>query len=111
MPGCERRRGGIFTASGACFGSSDRVVSLDNGFLEGGLSRTPGIRHGRRVHAVTIHIEEAEIGRSDPPAMRPLCARCAPAGLSRDSGQLQRRFPAPTTHGIGEVPWLRLAST
>ena len=77
MPGSERRRGGIFIASGACFGWNDPVVSLDDGFLEGGLSRTPGIRRGRGVHAVTIPIEVAEIGRRDPTPMRLLCARRA----------------------------------
>jgi len=35
MPGSERRRGGIFIASRAGFGW-DPVVSLDDGFLEGG---------------------------------------------------------------------------
>jgi hypothetical protein len=146
MPGNERRCGRNFIASSACFGRSDPVVSLDDGFLEGGQSPTPGIRHGRRVHAVTIPIEVAEIGRpgatlkrllcgrrafelsvqlyaqgalrlarflgqsscsNNPhregrkrsvgsarsaPAARPLCARCAPAGLSGDSRGLQRRF-------------------
>ena len=77
MPGSERRRGGIFIASGAGFGWSDPAVSLDDGFLEGGQSRTPGIRHGRRVHAVTIPIEVAEIGRRDPTLKRLLCARRA----------------------------------
>jgi hypothetical protein len=77
MPGSERRRGGIFSASGAGFGWSAPVVSLEDGFLEGGQSRAPGIRHGRRVHAVTIPIEVAEIGRRDPTLKRLLCTRWA----------------------------------
>jgi len=147
MPGSERRRGDSFIASRARFGWSDPVVSLGDGFLKGGLSLTPGIRRGRGVHAVTIPIEVAEIGRRDPtpkrllcarrafeltvqlyaqrtlrlarlhgqsscsnnphregrnrsvgsarcaPAVRPLCARCALAGIFGDSGRLQRRFP------------------
>jgi hypothetical protein len=74
MRGNERRRGGIFTASGAGCGWSDPAVSRDDGFLEGGQSWTRGIRHGRRFHAVTIPIEVAEIGRGHPTLKRPLCA-------------------------------------
>jgi len=74
MAGSERRRGGIFIASGAGFGWTDPAVSLHDGFLEGGQSRTPGIRHGRRVHAITIPIGVAEIGRRDATLKRLLCA-------------------------------------
>jgi hypothetical protein len=162
MPGSERRRGRYFIASSACFGRSDPVVSLDDGFLEGGQSPTPGIRHGRRVHAVTIPTEVAEIGRRDAtlrrllsarrvfeltvqlhaqraqplarllgqsscsnnphregrnrsvdsPAVRPLRARCAPAGLSGASGRLQKAISGRrTTLSIVRGRWLRLAST
>jgi len=43
MPGSERRRD-IFIASGAGFGWTDPAVGLDDGFLEGGQSLTPGMR-------------------------------------------------------------------
>ena len=49
MPGSERRRGGIFIASGAGIGWSDPVVGLDE------------IAHGDRVTYIKMNIEGAEI--------------------------------------------------
>jgi hypothetical protein len=63
-------------------------------------------------HAVTIHIEEAEIGRS----IRPQCARCAPAARPlrarwpfwRLPGESNGDSRAPEQPpGIGVRTWLR----
>jgi hypothetical protein len=55
-----------------------------------------------RVHAVTIHIEKAESGRSDPPAVRPPRARCALAGLSGNSGDSKGDSRAPEQPSASE---------
>jgi len=73
-----------------------------------------------RVHAVTIHIEKAEIGRS----IRPLCARCAPAvrplrarflrplALTGTPGDCNGDSRAPNNPPASvQGTWLRLAST
>jgi hypothetical protein len=75
MPGSERRRGGSFVICEAGFGWSHPVVCLDDLLPEGGQSPTRGIRHGRPVHASTIPIEVAEIGRGHPTLKRLLYAR------------------------------------
>jgi len=61
--------------------------------------------HGNAFRRTTRPMHRAGRNRSvDPPAVRPLRARCAPAGPSGDSGRLQRRFPGaeqPSAPGCG----------